>query len=441
MFEHFLYKLIMIDPDTYINEYYVMNQAALTKPMPGRYANLNFSRLLPEKKIVSVKVDILIKPGFSVREYVDWDMNDEKRMPAQYAANLIEQLRDIVEPNLIAFNKVAIRNQILDQLLEHVEKNTYFPRIKLIKKEHEAVSLSQLCPGCGTLIYNPDICVNCNFIFEKKIDKKIPVVKDPSANPSEKPEDLRQTERQRILELRQKNINVNDGAGLLYAQEGKEKKTCKKCGEVNGIIAIDCKNCKTKFPVINYYDLNLNQNYSVHFWDKINKNSTVQQLKNFQEFFSQEDFTSLKYLYEKTKMVMKNEFEDILTEDAFSDLLAFLDKQYFSFSNPTHTTDRLFESAYFTKYSRNRPRVRMLNFNNLTDVREGWLPDNLPDKNIEEKKEEKVKPTDANLKRKRGRPKKIEIFKNDIKLENEIQIALSDREDILRNDISKYNVG
>jgi hypothetical protein len=77
----------------------------------------------------------------------------------------------------------------------------------------------------------------------------------------------------------------------------------------------------------------------------------------------------------------------------------------------------------------------MLNFNNLTDIKEGYLPDNLPDKNTEEKKEEKIKPIDANLKRKRGRPKKVEIFKNEIKLENEIEIALIDRDDILRNDI------
>ena len=65
----------------------------------------------------------------------------------------------------------------------------------------------------------------------------------------------------------------------------------------------------------------------------------------------------------------------------------------------------------------------MLNFNQLSDIKEGWLPDNLPDKNVEEKKEEKIKPVDSNLKRKRGRPKKIEIFKNDIKLDNEIQIT------------------
>lgn len=59
----------------------------------------------------------------------------------------------------------------------------------------------------------------------------------------------------------------------------------------------------------------------------------------------------------------------------------------------------------------------MLNFNNLTDIKEGWLPDNLPDENVEEKKEEKIIPTDDNLRRKRGRPKKMEIFKADIERE------------------------
>lgn len=57
----------------------------------------------------------------------------------------------------------------------------------------------------------------------------------------------------------------------------------------------------------------------------------------------------------------------------------------------------------------------MLNFNNLVDVKEGWLPENLPEKKIEEPKKEEVKKTEGDnmIKKKRGRPKKIEIFKND----------------------------
>jgi hypothetical protein len=73
----------------------------------------------------------------------------------------------------------------------------------------------------------------------------------------------------------------------------------------------------------------------MHFWEKINKNSTIHQLKNFAEFFSQQDFCFLKYLYEKIKFVLANEFEDILTEEAYQDLLHSIDKIYFSFSHAT----------------------------------------------------------------------------------------------------------
>ena len=56
-----------------------------------------------------------------------------------------------------------------------------------------------------------------------------------------------------------------------------------------------------------------------------------------------------------------------------------------------------------------------MNFNNLVDIKEGWLPENIPDKKIEEPKKEEAKKVEGDflIKRKRGRPKKIEIFKND----------------------------
>ena len=57
----------------------------------------------------------------------------------------------------------------------------------------------------------------------------------------------------------------------------------------------------------------------------------------------------------------------------------------------------------------------MLNFNNLVDIKEGWLPENIPEKNIEEPKKEEIKKLEGEnlIKRKRGRPKKIDIFKNE----------------------------
>lgn len=416
----------MIDPDFYIDEYYQINRENLSKPQKSKYMNLNFSRLTVDRKLVQLNVDILINHSLQVRERIEWDLVEESKSPEIFAEKLVNSLTHIISSDLVEFNKKNIKNQILDQLLDHIDKNTFFPRLRLIKKENEASQNNQLCMNCNTVIFNSEYCVNCMFVFEKKIEKK------PSANVVE--EEVRQTERQRILELRQKNVNVEDIA-VAYTQEGKEKKICKKCGEVNQVISAECKNCKFKFPYISYFDIHMNQNYSIHFWEKINKNSTIQQLKNLGDYFTQEDFCSLKYLYNKILFVLKKEFEEILTEEAFQDLLQYLDKTYFSFSNPTLSVDKVFDSAYYTKFSKQRPRVRMLNFNNLVDIKEGWLSDTLPDKNVEEKKEEKIKSNDPLLKKKRGRPKKIEIFKTDNNKESEVQITLLERDNLMKNDL------
>ncbi len=78
----------------------------------------------------------------------------------------------------------------------------------------------------------------------------------------------------------------------------------------------------------------------------------------------------------------------------------------------------------------------MLNFNNLTDIKDGWLPDNLPEVNIEEIKEEKIKQLDPLLKRKRGRPKKIEIFKSDLIKGEEVMISISERDILMKTDLT-----
>ena len=148
-------------------------------------------------------------------------------------------------------------------------------------------------------------------------------------------ENQRQTERQKILEAKQKNININESVPISYSVEGKEKKICKKCGEINTRAASECRDCKHKFPIVTHFDINVDQTFSVHFWDKISKNSTIQQLKNFADNFLIEDFCSLKYLYNKVKDVIKTEYEDILTEEAIFDLYNSLSRAYFSLSNTT----------------------------------------------------------------------------------------------------------
>lgn len=416
----------MIQPDTYIDEYYQINSEKIFRPPKNKFNNLNFSRLTAEKKIVNICIEIMIHEKLIIKERIDWDLNDEKRCPELFANKLVQELSGIINPDLLEYNQRIIKNQILDGLLEHIDRHTFLPKLKLIKKDNE-ISNNQICPNCSTVLFNQEYCVNCMYVFEKKLEKK----------PSEKIEvqdEFRQTERQRILELRQKNVNAEEIA-VAYSQEGKDKKICKKCSEVNLSSSTECRNCKFKFPVISYFDINLNDSYVIHFWDKINRNSTIQQLKNFSDFFSAEDFNSLKYLFNKIKFILKGEFEQILTEEAFSDLIYHVEKYYFSFSNPTHTSEKIFDSSYYNKFSKVRPHTKMMNFNLLTDIKEGWLPDTLPNKNYEEKKEEKAKILDPSLKRKRGRPKKMEIFKIDVEKMEENYITVIERDNLMKTDI------
>jgi ribosomal protein L40E len=417
----------MIDPDTYIDEYYQTNLEALSRAPKNKITNLNFSRLTTEKKVVNLCIQILLQDKLLIKERIDWDLNDEKKSPEKFATKIVEELKDIIDPDLKDYNLRNIKNQILDGLLEQIDMHTFLPKLKLIKKENEVVN-NQVCLNCGTVIHNQEFCVNCMFVFEKKLEKK------PSEKVDVPVEELRQTERQRILELRQKNVNVEDIA-VAYSQENKDKKICKKCGEVNVSTATDCRNCKFKFPHVSFFDVHLNETYAVHFWDKISRNSTIQQLKNFSDFFSGEDFSSLKYLYSKIKYVLYLEFEEILTEEAYSDLTQQVDKIYFSFSNPTVTSEKAFDSAFYNKFTKIRPKNRMLNFNQLIDVKEGWISDTLPDRNFEEKKEEKFKLMDPSLKRKRGRPKKMEIFKTDISKIDENYITLLERDNLMKSDL------
>lgn len=234
----------MIEPDKYIDEYYAFNEASVSRAPQSKYSNLNFSRLASDRKLVCLKIDIVLDNNVIIRERLDWDLNDHKKSPEIFAQILVENLSSIIGAELLEFNLTSIRNQIMDQLLEHIDKNTYLPKMKPMKKDNDFNPSNQLCPNCNTTIYNSDYCINCMFIFEKKLDKKFVVSKESAPAQDEL---VRQTDRQRILELRQKNIGVSEST-IAYMSEKKEKKSCLKCGEVNLMNAIECKSCKFKFP-------------------------------------------------------------------------------------------------------------------------------------------------------------------------------------------------
>jgi hypothetical protein len=63
---------------------------------------------------------------------------------------------------------IAISNSILDQITAHIDKNTFFPRVRFCKKEEEIISNDQLCVNCDSILNNPDFCIHCGLQFERK---------------------------------------------------------------------------------------------------------------------------------------------------------------------------------------------------------------------------------------------------------------------------------
>jgi len=358
----------MIESDKYAEEHFNLKYPYLHKEQTTKI--YNFNKLPSDKKIVFVKFDLTFNEKLTIIERIDWDLSDEKKSPKKFAELFVDNLSDLIDRDLISYNKKRISKQIYTQILEHFEKNIIFTKFKVSKKDNElstntsqnnvnllqntisqSLNNSFFCNTCNIYLHNSDICFNCNGIGEKKSEKIIFQSFNPSTNSNNNPinnnnnsnnintqeEIQRQTERQKILEAKQKNQNLTESVAVSYTNDGKEKKICKKCGEVNTRCAAECRDCKHKFPLVTHFDINVDQTYSVHFWDKISKNTTIQQLKNFADHFMLEDFSSLKYLYEKVKSIIKLEYEEILTDEAINDVHNWLEKAYFSLSNPTIT--------------------------------------------------------------------------------------------------------
>jgi hypothetical protein len=393
----------MIDPEKYAEEYFNLKYPHTQKEQTTKI--YNFNKLPSDKKIVFLKIDILINPNFSLIERFDWDLSNEKKSPEKFSEIFIDLLKDIIDKDLIELNKKRISKQIYSQLLNHIDKNTIFTKLKMTKKDGEIFqqvnnnlreinlinsnnnninnnpSSSELiankyfhlatnnfyCNNCNSYYYNSESCLNCINLLDKKYNLISSMQNQGISqsqlqiqlngfnnnsnynnnNNSNLEENQRQTERQKILEAKQKNINITESVPISYTVEGKEKKICKKCGEINTRAASECRDCKHKFPLVTHFDINVDQTFSVHFWDKISKNSTIQQLKNFADNFLIEDFCSLKYLYNRVKYVIKTQYEEILTEEAIFDLYDSLSRAYFSLSNTTLTVSG-FYILYFT---------------------------------------------------------------------------------------------
>ena len=503
----------MLSLDEYINAKNKQKLQDFLKNQKEFESSLNFnsidlSNLTPEQKIIQVKLTYKLSDYLFIKDKIDWDLVVRKKSIESYIDLFLKKLAPFFEkPELVEENRKSLRKQFFEQILEQLIKLNKFPTFHVIENKSELNGINELCPKCHTVKINRDLCINCFYKFEGEknytynLSNKEEIKKKININNNKIPEEGNKinllNERQRILSLRQKSINIEEGSA--------DEKLCKKCGEINDKINLYCIKCGEKFPVAtcldstninSNYSINnddessminnqINNNYCVHFFEKINKNHIISQLKDFGNYFNSEDFSSLKFLYSRTKEIVSKHYQDIITAEAYEDLMNYLDSMYSLYSKPSPSSFKIFNKAYENRYHKERPLTNELNFNDLSDdIKTGWLPENdvntkyikqnVNNKNVKiydnivrnnnasedddeiietmmiagggQNNAKKIEENEAeNLltRRKRGRPKKIEIFKDEAKYlnkeNNNIEIIPSQRKSLLMSDIIMEN--
>ena len=506
----------MLSLDEYINtknEEKLLNLIKNEKEFENsfNFNSIDLSNLTQEQKIIQIKLYYKISDYLIIKDKIDWDLVFRKKSIENYIDIFLKKISPFFEKEeLIEENRKNLRRQFFEQIITYLAKLNKFPTFHVLDDKHELNGINELCPKCHTIKFNHDSCINCYNKFDDEgsenynvnyTNKEANVRKyNTSSNTLNKiGEESNKVnvinERQRTLSLRQKSMIIEEG--------NSDEKKCPKCGEVTEKFILYCIRCGDKFPIAscidstninnNIFNLNnknenessmicnqINNNYCVYFFEKINKNHIVSQLKDFGIYFREEDFSSLKYLYYRIKTIIEKYYKAIITIDAYEELMNYLDSIYALFSKPSPTSYKVFNKAYEIKYHKERPLVNELNFNDLSDdIKEGWLPENdvntkyikqnNTNKNIKiydniirnnNKADEddeiietmmisnaqgtikKMDGMDSEAllsRRKRGRPKKIDIFKeeakNQVKEINTVEILPSDRKQLLISDI------
>ena len=398
--------------DNFIINYYKENLNKIKEKNSPPLKYINFRNLNYDQKIFQLSIEIKFSENLIIKTKIDWNLNDEKKSPEKFSNLFVENLAEFIkDKNLIEFNKTNIKNQIFNQLIEKIVQKYKFPKFHIIRKKNEINGLNELCPNCGTIKYNNNYCINCLEIFQNdnnnNNNKKNIIKKKNENNNTSKKNNNNENDVKRLLTLRQKNPNlllnnnnsnnnlnsnlnqisfidndnffsndnfsINNNLLLLH-----NKKLCKKCNEINNKSNLICKNCNYKFPIITCYDIyNNNNTFCTNFWDKINKNNIISQIKDFQYNFEITDFYNLRYLYNKIKFVLKLKYEKILTKEAYDELILYIDNIYNLFSKPSKITQKIFDKVYENKFGKKRPINNYLNINDLEDkFKIGFLPEN-----------------------------------------------------------------
>ena len=297
----------MLDPDIFFDE--ALEKQKIRQSLKCPRQQPNYHKLNIERMIVPIVLCVKVRPNLVIRDRFDWDLSKQYRSPYIFARGLRERL------NLTEQEEQNISSSIFEQLIEHIERYTIQTRTRIPKKLEEHAASNLTCLQCNSILYSNDICRACGISLEKLRQKygNLSGLNQDSKAIEDDSHTQRQTERQKTLESSRRRLEPTVGGS---------RKICKKCGEYNHTLSIECRQCAKPMTSSSKKVKNINESLAFHFWKILNRDSAFAQMVFSSDSIKEEDFLSVSRLFLKIKQVIQeSESAFIITSSKASEML------------------------------------------------------------------------------------------------------------------------
>lgn len=303
----------MLDPEIYFED--ALEKQKLRSSIKCPRQQPNYHKLNTERMIVPIVLCVKVKNDLVIRDRFDWDLGKQYRSPYLFAKGLREKL------NLSDMEEANIASSIFEQLIEHIERYTIQTRTRIPKKLEEHAASNLTCLQCNSILYSNDICRACGVSLEKLRQKygNLNGLTQENKTVEDESHSQRQTERQRTLESSRRRQEPSVGGN---------KKVCKKCGEYNHILSIECRQCAKPISGSTKKLKNINETLAYHFWKILNRDSQFAQMLFQNDSIKEEDFLSVHRLYKKLNAAVSESSGLSLTSTKVNELLINLNYSY-----------------------------------------------------------------------------------------------------------------
>ena len=304
----------MLDPDIFFDE--ALEKQKIRQSLKCPRQQPNYHKLNIERMIVPIVLCVKVRPNLVIRDRFDWDLSKQYRSPYIFARGLRERL------NLTEQEEQNISSSIFEQLIEHIERYTIQTRTRIPKKLEEHAASNLTCLQCNSILYSNDICRACGISLEKLRQKygNLSGLNQDSKAIEDDSHTQRQTERQKTLESSRRRLEPTVGGS---------RKICKKCGEYNHTLSIECRQCAKPMTSSSKKVKNINESLAFHFWKILNRDSAFAQMVFSSDSIKEEDFQSVSRLFHKIKQVIQeSETAFVLTSSKASEMLINVSYNY-----------------------------------------------------------------------------------------------------------------